>query len=658
MKDIPYKKNTDISMEDEKILKKYSKEENTRISNNIIKKIINVISFSLSIFLLYTGFFGQLPALRQRSLFLLAVMVLSFILYPMNHKNVNKPVPWYDYIFALLSLVICSYVFLSYESILLKMGISEFKDQIANVILVVLILEATRRLVSKALAGVTIVFLVYAYFGNYMPGIFRIKAGSIFRLTNHLFMIPEGIFSIPLGAAATFISLFVIFSTILSKSGLGVFIQDIALALTGHTSGGPAKVAVFASACFGTISGQAASNVVTTGAFTIPLMKRVGYSPEFSAATEACASTGGQLIPPVLGAACFIMSEYIGVPYGRIMLTAIVPGFLFYLSTLLTVHYRAKKLGLNGIPKNELPDPKKALYERGHLLIPFIITFYLIIRQYTISYAALWGIVLSIVVAQSRKTTRMSFMDIISALTESGTKVVSFGVACACVGIIIGVTTLTGVGVILGNYILMLSKGYLLFSLILVMIMSIIMGMGMPTVAVYMVLATVAAPIMVKMGIPIIAAHFFCFYFGILACITPPVAVPSYAAAALAGANPGAVGWGAMKMALPSFIIPFVFVYEPSLIFVNYNLPTFLVTFITTILGIYMMVFSFERYIFKPLSFLKSAILFVMAIFTIIPEWRTDVIGVSFFGLIIISEYVVYKKNKIEKKMLNELEQT
>ncbi len=650
MTDISYKKNTNILKEDEKILKKYSKEENTRISNNILKKIINVISFSLSIFLLFTGFFGQLPALQQRSLFLLAVMVLAFVLYPMNHKNVAKPVPWYDYVFALLSLVIGSYVFFAYKSILLKMGISEFQDQLANVILIVLILEATRRLVSKALAGVTIVFLVYAYFGNYIPGIFRIKAGSIFRLTNHLFMIPEGIFSIPLGAAATFISLFVIFSTILSKSGLGVFIQDIALALTGHTSGGPAKVAVFASACFGTISGQAASNVVTTGAFTIPLMKRVGYSPEFSAATEACASTGGQLIPPVLGAACFIMSEYIGVPYGRIMLTAIVPGFLFYFSTLLTVHYRAKRLGLNGIPKNELPNAKKAFFERGHLLIPFIVTFYLIIMQYTISYAALWGIVLSIIMAQSRKLTRMSFVDIINALTESGKKVVSFGVACACVGIIIGVTTLTGVGVILGNYILMLSKGSLLLSLILVMIMSIIMGMGMPTVAVYMVLATVAAPIMVKMGVPIIAAHFFCFYFGILACITPPVAVPSYAAAALAGANPGAVGWLAMKMALPSFIIPFVFIYEPSLIFINFNLIIFLETFITTILATYMMVFSFERYIFKPLSLLKSSLLFIMAIFTIIPEWKTDIIGIVVFALILISEYMannrVLRKNR------------
>ena len=638
---------TDVKSDDEKILRKYSKEENTRLSNNILQKIINIFAFSLSVFLLYTGFFGQLPALQQRSLFLLAVLVMAFILYPRKPENSNKPVPWYDYLAAALSLIICSYVFFGYESILLKMGISDYKDQIATVILIILIIEGTRRLVSKALAWVTIVFLIYAYFGNYVPGIFRIKAGSIFRLTNHLFMIPEGIFSIPLGAAATFISLFVIFSTILSKCGLGVFIQDIALALTGHTSGGPAKVAVFASACFGTISGQAATNVVTTGAFTIPLMKRVGYSPEFAAATEACASTGGQLIPPVLGAACFIMVEYIGVSYGKIMLTAIVPGFLFYLSTLLTVHYRAKKLGLNGIPKNELPSAKKALYDRGHLLIPFVVTFYLIIRQYTISYAALWGIVLSIVVAQSRKTTRMSFVDIISALTESGKKVVSFGVACACVGIIIGVTTLTGVGVIMGNYILMLSKGYLLLSLIFVMIMSIIMGMGMPTVAVYIVLATVAAPIMVKMGVPIVAAHFFCFYFGILACITPPVAVPSYAAAALAGANPGAVGWLAMKMALPSFIIPFVFVYEPALIFVNHSISVFIITFLTTVIGIYMMVFSFEKYIFRPLTILKSSILFIMAVFMIIPEWRTDLIGFIVFAAILINEYLIMKRSKL-----------
>ena len=491
-------------------------------------------------------------------------------------------------------------------------------------ILAVLILEGTRRLVSPALSLITLIFLVYAYFGNVMPGMFQTKAGGLTRMADHMFMIPEGIFGSPLGTAATYVSLFVLFSSLLQGCGMGDFIQDVALGLTGRSTGGPAKVAVISSAAFGT--------------FTIPLMKKCGYPPEFAGAVEACASTGGQLIPPVMGAACFIMAEYIGVPYSEIMLAGLVPGFLYYMSVFVTVHLRSKKLGLNGMPKEQLPSVRAAMKSRGHLLIPFAAVIYLIIRQYTISFAALVGIILVLLVSPLKKETRMSWKQIAAAFVDGGKKTVSFGVSCACVGMIIGVTTLTGVGNVLGNYILDISQGNLFLTLILVMIMSIIMGMGMPTVAVYIVQATVTAPVLMELGIPALTAHFFCFYFGIIACITPPVAVPSYAAAAIAGSNPSSTGWAAFKMAIPAFLIPFVFVYEPGMLFNGGSTVNSVICIFTSIIGCFLVAAGMEGWVVRPLIKWKRILALAGGICCIIPEHITDIIGVAVLAFLVISE--------------------
>ena len=378
----------------DEILREYSPEDNERQLTKWVARVVNVFSLFISLFLVYTAAFGQLPAMQQRSLYLLCAMVILFLVYPAFSKHSKKGVAWYDYLFAAASFGCCLYAFVNYEDILLRFGISNSTDQFVFVILAVLILEGTRRLVSPALSLITLIFLVYAYFGNVMPGMFQTKAGGLTRMADHMFMIPEGIFGSPLGTAATYVSLFVLFSSLLQGCGMGDFIQDVALGLTGRSTGGPAKVAVISSAAFGTISGAAAANVVGTGTFTIPLMKKCGYPPEFAGAVEACASTGGQLIPPVMGAACFIMAEYIGVPYSEIMLAGLVPGFLYYMSVFVTVHLRSKKLGLNGMPKEQLPSVRAAMKSRGHLLIPFAAVIYLIIRQYTISFAALVGIIL------------------------------------------------------------------------------------------------------------------------------------------------------------------------------------------------------------------------------------------------------------------------
>ena len=618
----------------DEILREYSPEDNERQLTKWVARVVNVFSLFISLFLVYTAAFGQLPAMQQRSLYLLCAMVILFLVYPAFSKHSKKGVAWYDYLFAAASFGCCLYAFVNYEDILLRFGISNSTDQFVFVILAVLILEGTRRLVSPALSLITLIFLVYAYFGNVMPGMFQTKAGGLTRMADHMFMIPEGIFGSPLGTAATYVSLFVLFSSLLQGCGMGDFIQDVALGLTGRSTGGPAKVAVISSAAFGTISGAAAANVVGTGTFTIPLMKKCGYPPEFAGAVEACASTGGQLIPPVMGAACFIMAEYIGVPYSEIMLAGLVPGFLYYMSVFVTVHLRSKKLGLNGMPKEQLPSVRAAMKSRGHLLIPFAAVIYLIIRQYTISFAALVGIILVLLVSPLKKETRMSWKQIAAAFVDGGKKTVSFGVSCACVGMIIGVTTLTGVGNVLGNYILDISQGNLFLTLILVMIMSIIMGMGMPTVAVYIVQATVTAPVLMELGIPALTAHFFCFYFGIIACITPPVAVPSYAAAAIAGSNPSSTGWAAFKMAIPAFLIPFVFVYEPGMLFNGGSTVNSVICIFTSIIGCFLVAAGMEGWVVRPLIKWKRILALAGGICCII----TDIIGVAVLAFLVISE--------------------
>mgnify|MGYP004465333951 FL=1 len=641
--------NTEISEENrnESILREFSKEDNSRRLNRPTEIIVNVFAFFLSVFLIYTSAFGTLPALQQRSVYLTFVMAMLFLIYPASSKKADKKVAWYDYIFTILAAGACIYVVIEYKAILMRMGISNNVDIIMGSILIILILEGTRRLVSPALALVTLLFLLYALFGNYIPGIFHIKAGGLSRLIDHQFMIPEGIFGTPLGVAATFVSLFVIFSSLLETCGMGEFIQEMAMALSGQAAGGPAKVAVIASSLFGTVSGEAVANVVSTGTFTIPLMKKIGYQPTFAGAVEAVASTGGQLVPPVMGAACFVMAEYIGVPYSKIMLAAIIPALLYYMSAFIAVHLRAKRLGMEGLPKEQLPDAKEAMKKRGHLLIPFIAVIVMILMQYTVSMAAIIGIILVLIVSNFRKETRITPKKFLYCLIDGGKKSVSFGISCACIGLIIGVTTLTGIGNVLGDYVITLSQGNLLLALMLTMVVSIFLGMGMPTVAVYIVLATVAAPVLVKMGVPMLAAHFYCFYFGIMANLTPPVAIPAYAAAAIADASPSKTGWAAFKIALPSFLIPYVFVYYPSMMFIDMNVGKLFLALITCVAGVFMIAMGSENYSFlRKMPKLKSNVLLIGGILMIVPNLIADVIAVVILVYVFVTEIIIYQKTK------------
>lgn len=641
-------KSAEISEEqkNEEILREFSKEDNVRRLNRPTELLVNTLAFLLSVFLIYTSAFGTLPALQQRSVYLTFVMAMLFLVYPASSKKAGKKVAWYDYIFSILAAAACIYVVVEYKAILLRMGISNNVDIVMGTILIILILEGTRRLVSPALALVTLIFLLYALFGNYVPGIFHIKAGGLSRLIDHQFMIPEGIFGTPLGVASTFVSLFVIFSSLLEACGMGEFIQEMAMALSGQAAGGPAKVAVIASSLFGTVSGEAVANVVGTGSFTIPLMKKIGYEPTFAGAVEAVASTGGQLVPPVMGAACFVMAEYIGVPYSKIMLAGIIPAVLYYMSAFIAVHLRAKRLGMVGLPKDQLPKAKEALKKRGHLLIPFVAVIVMILMQYTVSMAAIIGIILVLIVSNFRKETRITPKKFLDCLIDGGKKSISFGISCACIGLIIGVTTLTGIGNVLGDYVITLSHGNLLLALLLTMVVSIFLGMGMPTVAVYIVLATVAAPVLVKMGVPMLAAHFYCFYFGIMANLTPPVAIPAYAAAAIADASPSKTGWAAFKIALPSFLIPYVFVYYPSLMFIDTNIGQLILALLTCVLGVFMIAMGAEGYSFlRRMPKAKSILLLIGGILMIVPNLIADAVAVVILVYVMVTEIIIHRRN-------------
>ena len=634
-----------VSPETQKeIAEKYDSDSATRDIKGLIGYLVMIIALSMAVFHLYTSGFGLLETLRQRAAHLAFVLPLAFLLYPaFRNRKTNQPT-FMDYLLAILSVISAGYVVFQYKEILLRGGMPMQVDIIMGILTTILVLEAVRRVVGKELAIIALVFLVYGYFGPFMPGIFAHKGASLSRLIDHLYMIPEGIFSIALGTSATYIVLFIIFATFLEKSGLGIVIQDLSLALAGTSSGGPAKVAIVTSACFGSINGSAAANVVTTGAFTIPLMKRIGYQKEFAAGVEAVSSTAGQLMPPIMGSAAFIMADYMGIPYLEVVKAAIIPVLLYYTGVFTMVHIRAKKLGLQGLPKELLPKALEVLKKRGHLLVPLVLVIVLLVMRYTPLFVGFWGIIFTVIAAALKKETRMSFKDILWALETGAKRTVPVAIATACVGLVIGICTLTGVSSIISNYILNISQGYLMVTLFMVMLLSILMGMGLPTVAVYVLLATVAVPVIANYNVPMLAAHFFVFYFGLMANVTPPVAIPAYAAAGLANANPSKVGWVAFKLALAGFIVPYMFIMSPELLLIDFTWLSLLHVGLTSILGVVLLGIAVENYLLAPLWKWQRLIILIGSLSLINPGLYTDFVGV--FALLIV--VVMQKQRKTQ----------
>jgi len=612
----------------------------------IAKQVISIIAVALSLFHLYAGAFGVFETMLQRSVHILTLLALAFLVLPASKKLSSKIVYPLDLSLAILALIIDLYMILEHNRIISRewyYGPMTKLDVIFGTITIFLILEAARRVAGWALTIIGGIFICYALFGNYLPEPFTIRATPPLTLIDHMFLTPQAIFGIPAGVSATFIYLFILFGAFLEITGGGRFFINTALALVGRLTGGPAKVAVISSAMFGTISGSAAANVYGTGTFTIPLMKRFGYQPNFAGAVEAAASTGGQITPPILGAAAFVMAEYIGISYARICLAALIPAFLYYVSVYSGVHIEAVKKGLKGLPKEEIPILKRVLSRGLHFLIPLAVLIYLIVGGYTPFRAAFMATVVLIGVAMIRKESRLNVQGIWKSLEKGATNAIMIGIACACAGIVVGALDVTGLGVNFVSMLLSISGGFFITTLVLVMIACIILGMGMPTTAAYILAALIGAPALIKLGISPLVAHMFVFGSCILSAITPPVALAAYAGAQIAGGEPMKVGWIACRLGFPTFIVPFLYVYNPVLLWIG-SLSSIFQGMVTATLGVLSFSFGIDRWLWKELSWPKAALFLVAGVLLMIPEMYTDMLGMGIFILLLILQWPYRKK--------------
>ena len=619
----------------DEVLKKYDKESNTMEYGGVMAKFISALAISFSIFQLYTAIFGVLDAQLQRAIHLGFGLALSYLLYPTLKSWRRDKLHPLDGLLAILGAATPAYIVIMYRELVLRAGLPTTLDVIVGVIGVLLVIEAARRVVGMPMVCVVLAFLAYAFLGAYMPGALAHRGLTVSQLISHLYYTTEGIFGIPLGVSSTFIFLFILFGAYLEGTGLGKFFIDVANSIAGWASGGPAKVAVLSSGLMGTVSGSSVANVVGTGSLTIPMMKKLGYHKDFAGAVEAASSTGGQLMPPVMGAAAFLMTEFVGVPYVEIVKAALIPAFLYFMGVWLGVHFEAKRNDLKGIPRDQLPKFFDIVRERGHLSIPLIVIVWLLVDGYSPMRAALVAIFISIAVASIKKSTRMTPAEIVKGLENGARNVLGVLVACAAAGIVIGVVTKTGVGLKLASALLDLTSGLLLPSMFLTMITAIILGMGVPTTANYVITSTIAAPALIQMGVPILAAHMFVFYFGIIADVTPPVALAAYAGAGISGGNALKTGVNASKLAIAAFIIPYMFVMSPELLLVDGLTLGLLISLITAIIGMVALSSSLIGYLAAPLKSFERVILGCGGLMLIKPGVETDIIGVAIFAAIL-----------------------
>ena len=612
----------------------------TTIFRTLTTKLIAVIAMAMSAYHLYTGYFGAPEALLHRSIHLLFVLVLIFFLFPLSTKERVKNFRWMDGILILLTLVSIGHLFVNYEYMITRYQYVHpltSADMIFGILLTLLLIEGARRVIGPALPITAAVFLAYAYVGQYLPGLLRHTGFTTEVIVDQLYMATEGIFGIPLGVSATYVILFIIFGTFLEKSGTGQLFMDFASAITGWTRGGPGKISCISSALFGTISGSAVANVMVDGWLTIPLMKRTGFTPPFACAVEATASTGGQIMPPVMGAAAFVMAEFTGIPYITICLYAMIPALLYYFALFMSIHFMAGKMGLKGIPREELPRLKNVLAARGHMFIPLGIIVYMMIKGYTPMYACIYSTVAVVVLSFLRKETRMGFWTIVRALEESAKNALGVAAACACAGIVIGVINLTGLGLKFTSLVLFLAGESLIPALILTMLAGIVLGMGMPTTPAYIVQAALLIPALIKLGVLNIAAHMFVFYFSTISAITPPVAMAVYAAAGIGKANLWPTGIWAMRVAAAGFIVPFMFVYGPSLLFIG-SAFDIITSGISASFGVVALAAGMMGWFVKELKIWERILLLAAAILLIKPGLYSDAAGYIILILVFLEQ--------------------
>ena len=631
----------------QKLLEQYDTESNIRRPVGSITIIISIIAISMSLFHFYTGGFGLWLALKQRALHLAFTLALIFLLYPTTKKGIGSDkskVPLWDIVLAILGAITSLYLIIYYKELVFRAGLPSRIDLIMGGITILLVLEATRRAIGPELPIVVIVFLIYAYFGPHMPGFLAHRGYSLERIIEHLYMQTEGIYGIPLGVSSSFVFLFILFGSVLNKTGMGKFFIDLSMALAGHTTGGPAKVAVIASGFMGSINGSSVANVVTTGSFTIPLMKSIGYKKDFAGAVEAAASTGGQIMPPIMGAAAFVMSEFLEIPYIKIAAAAIIPAIIYYIAVITMVHLEACKYDLKGLPKERLPKAKEVLKEKGHLLVPIIGLVYLLVRGYTALFAAFWAIVMSLAISMVKKETRLNLKGFLGAFEDGAKGALGVAAACACAGMVVGVVTLTGLGLKIANGIVSLGGGNLLLTLFFTMIASILLGMGLPTTAKYIILSIMAAPALIQLGVLPLAAHMFILYFGVIADLTPPVAVAAFAAAGIARGNTMKTGFNAVRLAVAGFMIPYIFAINPALMGLGGSFLQTIQLVITSLAGVLSLGAAAGGYLLVMTPFYERILLLISAILLISPDLITDIYGIIILITILFLQHSRQKK--------------
>lgn len=636
-------------------MSKYDSESRYRRFKDWKKYLIIVISVAFCLFQLYSILSGKITAQVVRATHLAFVMALAYLLFPMKKDMPKDKLPWYDVIIAIVGACSWLYISINFDSLVRRAGIYNTTDIIIGIIGILILFEACRRIVGTPILIISLVFIVYALFGAYAPGFLNHRGYSIQRLVSHLYYNTEGIMGTPIGASATFIFLFIFFGALLDKTGIGQFFIDICNAIAGSYDGGPAKVAVLTSAMFGTVSGSSVSNTVGTGSFTIPMMKSLGYRPEFAGAVEASASTGGQLMPPIMGAASFLMAESLGIPYKEVAKAAIIPAILYFTGIFIMVHLEAKKTGLKGLSRDSLPKIGELLMKKGYLVIPLATIIYFFVLGKTAIYAGLMGIIAaglvavinSIVDIILKRERSFTFNDLIDVFVNGARNIISVAVACAMAGIIIGVITLTGLGLKIGAGLISISGGISILLLMLTMISSIILGMGVPTTANYLITSTIAAGAIIGLGFEPLAAHMFVFYFGIIADVTPPVALAAMAGAAIAKSDPLKTGFEATKLSIGAFIIPYMFIFNPQILMINTTFIEVIPILITSLIGMFGVSAGLEGYVFRKCNFIERILFIVAGLLSIYPEFYTDIIGIGLIAALIILQLLTRKKKAV-----------
>ncbi len=604
------------------------------------------IAISFSVFVIYSMITLKVQELQLLALFLSFTLALAFIRYPLHPGRPDyKPFLLIDLLLAVLSFLVGLYILVEYWDFIERVGIPTQWDIAFSFAALFLILEATRRTVGLPLLIIVLVFLFYTLLGHLFPPPLSHKGYDLERITTTLYMTQNGVFGVALKTMSYFIFLFIAFGAFFSISGGTEFFIDLASSIFGRLRGGPAKIAVISSAMMGTISGSAVANTVTTGTFTIPLMKRIGFESHVAGAVEATASSGGALMPPVMGAAAFVMSEFLRIPYISICKAAVLPAVLYYLSIFSIVHFYSLKMGIRGLSKEEIPNIKDIFRKKWIFIVPLSVLILTLALGYSPRIAVLYTLLATVIMSLLKKETRMTPSRILQALAQSGFDSIMVSCACAAAGLVIGVVLLTGMGNKITSLVLQVSSGSLIVALPITMLASILFGMGLPTVVCYVLLAATVAPSLVEMGVLPLAAHLYIFYFGMLCMVTPPVAFASYAGAAIAKADPMKTGFTAWRFALAGFLLPYMFVYNQSLLLMGPVVDVVIAIF-TASIGIICLAASIIGYFLKETNILQRILLLAAAILLIKPGWVTDILGLLCIGFVVILQLRIKVSDK------------